>query len=64
MGIFIAIFIYVDDMIITGNDDGAILDLKQYLQTNFLGHKCTPDIFERMQHIIMASWEAYLSHNH
>lgn len=39
---FIAVLIYVDDMIITGNDEAAIHDLKQFLQSHFrlkdLGH--------------------------
>lgn len=32
---FTAVLIYVDDMIITGNDDGAIVALKKFLHTKF-----------------------------
>ena len=32
---FTAVLIYVDDMIITGNDDNAIAVLKRYLHTKF-----------------------------
>lgn len=39
---FTAVLLYVDDMIITGNDEAAIRDLKQFLQSHFrikdLGH--------------------------